>query len=49
MWDSFLGLVLIDELESNFNVQFSLSEIVDIKTIKQIKNILKNHGVDSIE
>tara|TARA_Y100000815_G_scaffold233710_1_gene225341 strand:+ start:203 stop:442 length:240 start_codon:yes stop_codon:yes gene_type:complete len=48
-WDSFLGLVLIDELESNFNVQFSLSEIVDIKTIKQIKNILKNHGVDSIE
>ena len=45
-WDSFLGLVLIDELESNFNVQFSLSEIVDTKTIKQIKNILKNHGVD---
>ena len=48
-WDSFLGLVLIDELESNFNVQFSLSEIVDIKTIKQIKNILKNHGVNSFE
>ena len=45
-WDSFLGLVLIDELESNFNVKFLVSEIIDVKNVKDIKRHLKNHGVD---
>ena len=26
-WDSFNGLILVDELESNFNIKFSVSEI----------------------
>ena len=44
-WDSFNGLVLLDELESGFNVSFSLDEIPDVKTIKDIKQHLQNHGV----
>ena len=44
-WDSFNGLILVDELESNFNIKFSLSEILDIKNVKDIKRHLKNHGV----
>jgi len=45
-WDSFRGLVLVDEIESNFNVKFSISEIIDVKNVKDIKKHLKNHGID---
>ena len=45
-WDSFRGLVLVDALESNFNVKFSVSEIIDVQNLKDIKKHLKNHSVD---
>ena len=45
-WDSFNGLILIDELESNFNIKFSVSEIIDVKNVKDIKRHLNDHGVD---
>jgi len=45
-WDSFNGLILVDELESSFNIKFSVSEIVDVKNVKDIKRHLNNHGVD---
>jgi len=45
-WDSFSGLILVDELESNFNIKFSISEIIDVKNVKDIKRHLNNHGVD---
>ena len=45
-WDSFNGLILVDELESSFNIKFSVSEIIDVKNVKDIKRHLKNHGVD---
>ena len=45
-WDSFNGLILVDELESNFNIKFSVSEIIDVKNVKDIKRHLSNHGVD---
>ena len=45
-WDSFNGLILVDEIESSFNVKFSVSEIIDTKNVKDIKKHLKNHGVD---
>ena len=44
-WDSFNGLVLVDELESNFNIKFSISEITDVKNVADIKKHLKNHNV----
>ena len=44
-WDSFNGLVLIDELENHFNVKFTISEIIDVKNVKDIKRHLNNHGV----
>jgi len=44
-WDSFNGLILVDELESNFNIKFSISEIIDVKNVKDIKRHLNNHGV----
>jgi len=45
-WDSFKGLMLVDELEKNFNVKFSLNEIYDVKTVLDIKKHLRNHGVN---
>ena len=44
-WDSFNGLVLVDELENHFNIKFSISEITDVKTVSDIKRHLKNHNV----
>jgi len=45
-WDSFHGLALVDALENEFNVQFSLSEITDVKNTADIKRHLKNHGIE---
>ena len=45
-WDSFNGLILVDELENNFNIKFTLSEVTDVKTVSDIKRHLKNHNVD---
>ena len=44
-WDSFNGLVLVDELENHFKIKFTISEITDVKTIADIKRHLKNHNV----
>ena len=44
-WDSFNGLVLVDELETHFKVKFTISEITDLKNVADIKRHLKNHNV----
>ena len=44
-WDSFNSLMLADELESEFNLSFTLEEIVDSANVAAIKKHLKNHGV----
>jgi len=45
-WTSFNGYVLLDELETNFDVKFSIDEAMDVKNIADIKRHLKNHGVN---
>ena len=44
-WDSFNGLVLVDELENHFKVKFTISEITDVKNVADIKRHLKNYDV----
>ena len=44
-WDSFNGLILVDELENHFKIKFSISEITDVKTVSDIKRHPKNHNV----
>ncbi len=46
-WDSFNGLVLVDKLESEFKVKFTLEEIQDVKNVADIKRHLRNHGVNA--
>lgn len=43
-WDSFRGLILFEELETKFNVKFTLNDLLGVKKIKDIKNILSVRG-----
>lgn len=45
-WDSFNALVLVDELESEYDVKFTVDEIIDVFTVADIKRHLKNHGAN---
>ena len=44
-WDSFNSYVLLDELESEFQTQFSIDEVVETKNVSDIKKHLQNHGI----
>jgi acyl carrier protein len=46
-WDSFRGLILFEELETKFNVKFTLNELLNVKKIRDIKNILSVRGASS--
>ena len=45
-WDSFNGLVLVDELESEFDIKFTIDEVADVSSVEDIKRHLKNHGIN---
>jgi len=47
-WDSFNGLMLVTELEKTFHVKFTMDEIIAVKTVKDIREALQQHGVDKI-
>lgn len=44
-WDSFMGYLLLDEIENTFNVKFSLDESLEIKNVGDFKKLLSNHGI----
>jgi|TARA_B110000495_G_scaffold7281_1_gene5350 acyl carrier protein len=44
-WTSFNGYVLLHELETGFDVKFTIDEVMDVKTILDIKRHLKNKGI----
>lgn len=44
-WTSFNGYVLLHELETGFNVKFTINEAMDVTTIADIKKHLKNKGI----
>jgi acyl carrier protein len=45
-WTSFNGYVLLYELESGFDVKFTINEAMDVKNIADIKRHLRNKGID---
>ena len=45
-WDSFNMYVLLDEIEKEFSIKFSLEETLEIKTVGDFKKKLEEHGVD---
>ena len=45
-WDSFNSYILLDELESEFQTEFSIDEVTETKDVADIKKHLKNHGIE---
>ena len=45
-WDSLNLYMLIDDIETEFNVKFTLEEILEIKNIGYFKKLLANHGCE---
>jgi acyl carrier protein len=45
-WDSFNGLMLVTELEKGFAVKFTIDEVMAVRNVKDIKDSLRQHGVD---
>ncbi|MDO8610563.1 MAG: acyl carrier protein [bacterium] len=48
-WDSFNGLMLVSELENEFQVSFTIDEVVNIKNVGEIKEALIKHGIKQNE
>ena len=46
-WTSFNGYVLLNELETKFEVKFTINEAMDVKNITDIKRHLRNKGIDT--
>ena len=44
-WTSFNGYVLLHELETGFEVKFTIDEAMDVATIADVKRHLKNKGI----
>ena len=44
-WDSFNLYLLLNEIESEYNMRFTLDESLDIKSVADFKKHLKNHGI----
>lgn len=44
-WDSFNGLMLVSELEQEFKISFTVDEVINVKTVGEIKKALIKHGV----
>jgi acyl carrier protein len=48
-WDSYNALLLVSELEIEFNVHFSMEEVYAVKCVKDIKEALIRHNVGSFD
>ena len=44
-WDSFNSYILLDELETEFKIEFTIDEITETKNVSDIKKNLKIHGI----
>jgi len=45
-WDSFNALVMVTELESEFDVSFSMEEVYAVTCVADIKEALTSHSIN---
>ena len=45
-WDSFNMYVLLNEIEKEFDIKFSLEETLEIKNVGDFRKQLEKHGVN---
>ena len=46
-WDSMNMYVLINEIETEFDIKFSLDEILEIQNVQNIENLLVKYGCEN--
>ncbi len=46
VWDSLNLYMLIDDIETEFNVKFTLEEILEIKNVGDFKKQIEKHGAN---
>ena len=44
-WDSFTGYILLDEIESEFNIIIGMNDSLEIKNVEDFKRILIKKGI----
>lgn len=44
-WDSLNSILLVIELEKNFNVKFTMDEVMAVRNVSDIKAALKKYNV----
>lgn len=44
-WDSLQHIALIRTLEITFDIQLSMDEMMEIRSVGDIENVLRRHGV----
>ena len=45
-WTSFNSYVLLYQIQSEFNMKFTIDEAMDIQTVADIKRYLNNYGIN---
>jgi acyl carrier protein len=45
-WDSLVQMELVTEIEREFNIEFSMDEIISMDSVQKIIAALAAHGVD---
>jgi acyl carrier protein len=44
-WDSFNAILLLSEIENEFNISINISEFALIKDLSDLKSVLKNYNI----
>lgn len=44
-WDSISHMILISQMEEDFNVSFETDDVIDMSSFAKAKEILTKHGV----
>ena len=44
-WDSLNGILMVVQLEKNFNVKFTMDEVVAVQKVADIEDALRRHHV----
>ena len=44
-WDSFNALVIASELETTFDLKFTVEEVTDVKNVGDMKKVLRSHDI----
>lgn len=44
-WDSYNALLMVSEIENSYKAKFTMDEVMQVRRVKDIKELLKKHGI----